>query len=348
MVRSLSERTRSTCQRLLRKSVAVTCGKVKKSLGTKRGVAAALSRMCKNKELLRVSRGTYVPHACNDLSIPTSVFPWWGSKKRLVRPLVSIILTEVLRARCEGIRASRIVSPFVGTGIVEVTLQNLGEEVRAFDTDSRVVNMHRALRTAALRKLVARHFAYEVCRLRKQSAAQQVKRYKHILRDAVLSSSKSHGEAQLAARWNLGMRCSFFGMLRRSSGFVRSKPSKIAVGRICRALEGHRGLGNACARKDVFDVLRDTPRRDFLFLDPPYLLESSERQYEGGDFGLEKHAKLANALKGRNFVLCHREDPSIRDLYKWCEILVVPQIMNINRAGKSGMEMIIIGRKSGV
>lgn len=345
MPRSISERTRCACHRILRNSIAVTCGKVKQAVGTTRGVTASMSRMCKDKELLRISKGTYVRHYCKDLSIPTSIFPWWGSKKRLVRPLVSIILTELLRKRTRKIRETRIVSPFAGTGIVEATLRNLGKEVQAFDTDSRVVNMHRALGTEAQRKLVARHFSKEVRLLRKQPADLQAQRYKLLLRDAVLSSSKSQGEAQLAARWNLGMRCSFFGMLRRSSSFVRSKSKQINVSRVCRAIKMHRGLGSACALKDAFAVLRDTPRSDFLFLDPPYLLDTSERQYEGGDFGLAEHTKLAIALRDRNFVLCHREDPVIRRLYKGCEILVLPQIMNISRADKSGMEMVIIGRR---
>ena len=346
MARSISERARGACRRILRNSVAVTCGKVKRAVGTNRGVTASLSRMCRKNELLRINKGTYVRNLCGELSIPTSIFPWWGSKKRLVRPLVSIILTELLRKRIKGQRETRIVSPFVGTGIVESTLRNLGKEVRAFDSDSRVVNMHRALGTEAQRKSVARHFSNEVCILRKRPEDLQVHRYKRLLRDAVLSSSNSEGEAKLAARWNLGMRCSFFGMLRRTSSFVRGKPKQIDVSRVCRAIENHRGLGRACALKDVFAVLRDSPRSDFLFLDPPYLLDTSaERQYEGGDFGPAEHAKLAKALRGRNFVLCHREDPVIRRLYKRCEILVLPQITNINRANKSGMEMVVIGRR---
>lgn len=282
--------------------------------------------------------------------IPTSIFPWWGSKRRLVRPLVSIIISEKLRQNKAKLRPSSakaaLVSPFAGTGIVEATLQNMGEAVCAYDADPRIVNMHRSLRTPSRRKEVSVAFGKEAKALRGRNPTKQIVRYKTVLRDAVLQSQNIKGAAQLAARWNLGMRCSFLGMLRRGSSFSTLRASTLNVNRIRRALEAHKGLGSACARKDVFSVLRNTPRERLLFLDPPYLLDKAECQYEAGNFGFAEHARLARELQGRDFILCHREDPAIRKLYNGCEILKLPRIMNINRASKSGDELVIVGRRS--
>lgn len=143
------------------------------------------------------------------------------------------------------------------------------------------------------------------------------------------------------------MKCAFYGMLRSKSTLVEERLDCLRVDSICEAIEAHRGVGSQCRQVDMFDVIKEvaSKRRDtVLFLDPPYLVDESEGQYQAGDFTLQQHQALAKALRGRTFVLCHREDSRVRQLYADCEIVKLPVIMNINAAGKRPEEIVIVGR----
>ena len=334
------------CERARRSQLVLTSASLAAALGKRSTRAApALRAMCANGTLLRIGRGKYVVNrlspAARAAAAPTRIFPWWGSKQRALNVLVSVLLEETARNKC-----SAVVSPFAGSGIVEGTLRNLGVPVQAFDLDANIVNMHKALTTAARRREVACEFQAEVSRLRRRSQATRPGCFKRTLRDPVLQSQCVSGDAATAVRWNIAMRCSFNGMLRRGATFIPQNLQTLRVAHVCRAFFQHRGVGMCCARRDVFDVLRKAPSDALLFLDPPYLLETAECQYQAGDFGLQKHSDLARELRGRNFVLCHRDDAKIRKLYApWCEIVTLRRIMRINRAGKSGAEILVIGRR---
>jgi len=341
-------RVRLACERLSRQTLVLTSGHLRAHLrgGNAARAQVALRGLCKQGDLVRLGNDRYVAnHLRGTLRrhIPTHIFPWWGSKRKHVVPLVSIIQEE--RRRMGKSRA--VTSPFTGTGVVEGTLRNLGVRVRAFDLDPNVVNMHRALSTEERRAGMAVAFAKEVSDLRRRDQKARRALYKKRLRDGTLKSKRTDGHPTLAVRWNLGMRCSYLGKLRASSTFVSSKLQSLRAASVAEAFSRHRGIGGACSQRDVFTVLKEAPRKDLIFLDPPYLLAKAEGQYEAGDFCIEQHSRLARALAGRHFVLCHREDPAIRALYAdWCEVLTLPSIMNITREGKKTAEMVIVGRGS--
>ena len=343
-----AHRVRLACERLARQTLVLTSGHLRGHLrgGNAASAQVALRGLCKQGDLVRLGNDRYVAnHLRGTLRrhIPTHIFPWWGSKRKLVVPLVSIIQEELRR-----MGATRAVtSPFTGTGVVEGTLRNLGVRVRAFDLDPNVVNTHRALSTEERRAGMAAAFTKEVSDLRHRSQEARRVLYKKRLRDGTLNSKRTGGHSTLAVRWNLGMRCSFLGKLRASSTFVSSKLQSLRAANVAEAFMRHRGIGGACSLRDVFTVLEEAPQNDLVFLDPPYLLEKAEGQYEAGDFCIEQHRRLARALAGRYFVLCHREDPAIRVLYDdWCEVWPLPSIMNINREGKKTAEMVVVGRGS--
>ena len=330
-----------SCACLFARSLILTRASLQeKSRATASAARRALLRACARGLLLRVSRGSYIWNYLSDPArVPTSIFPWWGSKRRHVRVLVSILRAEQLRAG-----DCAVTSLFAGTGVVEATLRNMKAKVVAYDLDARVVNMHRALSTAARRAEVARVFRSEVKAMRRRARSARAVRHRKRLREEVLSATTAWGDPVLAARWNLGLRCSYLGLL--SGAFVSERLDSLRVERVCRALVEHRGLGPACRFKDAFAALRATPAQHLLFIDPPYLLEAAERQYSAGDFGPREHARLARELRGRHFVLCHREDRAIRKLYGgWCQILRLARIMSINRVSKSGLELVIIGQR---
>ena len=330
------------CARLFAKTLIVTRSSLQNKLrATSSATQRALQKACARGLVLRVSRGAYISNHLSDLAlVPTPIFPWWGSKRRHVRALVSILMAEQLLAE-----DTAITSLFAGTGVVEATLRNMKAKVLAYDLDAHVVNMHRALGTEAGRAEVARVFRSEVQAMRQRKRSLRAERYRKRLRDEVLQASSVSGDPVLAARWNLGLRCSYLGVL--TGSFVPGRLDSLRVERVCRALMDHQGLGVACRYKDAFAALRATPSHHLLFIDPPYLLERPEKQYRAGDFGISEHIQLAQALRGRHFVLCHRDDKSIRKLYEnWCQIIRMSRIMTINRIEKSGRELVIIGRRT--
>jgi site-specific DNA-adenine methylase len=347
--RSLAEAAaRRACARVSEERLLITGATLQAAArgATAEGARRALRGLCNSGVLLRVGRDQYVLADPGGAELrrttPTTVFPWWGSKKKALGLLVAIVRGEMARAK-----ATAVVAPFVGTGIVEGALRNQGVAVRAFDKDPNVVNMHVALSTPARRKRLCAHFRREVGVLRRCKRDERHRRFKRLLRDDVLASRQSRGAPLQAARWLLGTKCAFYGMLRNRSTLVEERLDCLRVGPICEAIKAHRGVGSRCKRGDVFDIVKEvaSKRRDtLLFLDPPYLVEDGERQYQAGDFTLQQHQALAKALRGRSFVLCHREDGRIRQLYSDCEIIRLPAIMNINAAGKRPEELVIIGR----
>ena len=346
MVKDVRERAARACVRISQRRLVITGPALKSATGdvSLTTTRKLLKSMCENGSLLRAGYGQYIlcPLARSELEMsrPTTVFSWWGSKKRQLGLLVAILHRELAKAN-----ASTVVAPFVGTGVVEGALKNQGVRVQTFDKDPNIVNMHVALSTAARRKRLCAHFRQEVSALRRCGKEKRKRRFKRRLRDDVLTTRQSKGSTNQAARWLLGMKCSFYGMLRKSSAIVPHRPNALRVNAICEAIAEHRGIGSDCRKGDVFDVVSATSKKALLFLDPPYLMANDkETQYQAGDFTLEQHTALATALKGRSFVLCHREDAHIRNLYKGCEIIQLPAIMRINGVGKRREEMVVIGR----
>ena len=105
-----------------------------------------------------------------------------------------------------------LVSPFVGTGVVEGALTNLGHTVRASDLDVNIVNAHKALSSPARRAATARHFEAEYSRLsRAKTERLRGALYKKTLRDVVLRSQRAHGCPLRAAQFALAQKCTFNG-----------------------------------------------------------------------------------------------------------------------------------------
>jgi len=68
--------------------------------------------------------------------------------------------------------------------------------------------------------------------------------------------------------------------------------------------------------KDFEKLIRQYDREEsFFYCDPPYF--ATEDYYDGGGFGQDDHARLANCLCGMNgkFLLSYNDCPEIRELY---------------------------------
>lgn len=170
---SADSSVRRACVRVADKRLVITGAALKSATrgtaatSTLDGARRALRNLCGSGVLLRIGRDMYVlanPGGTElQKSTPTTVFPWWGgSKKKTLGMLVAMVRGELARTK-----ATTVVAPFVGTGIVEGALRNQGVCVRAFDKDPNIVNMHVALGTPARRKRLCTHFRREVSALRR-------------------------------------------------------------------------------------------------------------------------------------------------------------------------------------
>lgn len=343
------------CLRLFKTHSFVCADSVKPALRRLPGEARVrvqrhLQALCANKKLTRAGRGQYAPSApvAAEQAVPTQVFPYQGSKRRM-----TVLLASVLRNEMAIGKRKSILSAFAGTGVVEGTLRNLGIKVHAVDLNHNIVNVHLALRTSRRRAMVIKHLRNETTALRRcSSEAARKQRFRKVLRDGVLKSRRTTGCTLSAARWILGQKMAFLGMLTRTSVLDVDRVKSFDVDQAARQVACHVGIGDCCSHTDAFTAIRRAAASQLLFLDPPYLCEKQPtkstkcRQYSAGDFGLEEHKQLAEALKGKHFVLCHRDSPEIRALYEDCEIITAAPIMQLNRVGASRNELLIIGRPS--
>ena len=307
-----------------------------------------LQTLCKLRMLTRAGPGQYVPEVSAALqgSVPTQVFPYQGSKRKMTTVLASVLRNEMAIGKCRS-----VLSTFAGTGVVEGTLRNMGVRVKAVDLNRNIVNVHAALRTPRMRAEVVKRFRNEAMALRRCSTeAAKKQRFRNVLRDGVLKSRRTKGCALSAARWILGQKMAYLGMLTSTSALALDRVAPLDVGFVARQVANHKGLGDRCSYKDAFQAVRESRASQLLFLDPPYLCDkqpvegAKTRQYTAGDFGMVQHEELARRLKGKHFVLCHRDHLAIRALYAGCEIVTAAPIMNLNRAGACRNELLIIGR----
>ena len=129
-------------------------------------VRDAVKRLSEAGRLQRIAPGVVVIgcHPNIHTLLPSTVFPWWGSKRKMAPALISLLHAELRRRKKRA-----IVSPFLGSGVAEGALVNRGHRVVAFDLNANIVNVHRALSNATRRAATARHFIREHNRLSRSS-----------------------------------------------------------------------------------------------------------------------------------------------------------------------------------
>eukprot|EP00959_Pyramimonas_sp_CCMP1952_P192997 4035602-Pyramimonas_sp.AAC.1 len=62
-------------------------------------VRGAVARLCRAGKVRRIAPGRYVLSDQQDVqsAIPTAVFPWWGSKRKMAPALVALLGAEKVR-----------------------------------------------------------------------------------------------------------------------------------------------------------------------------------------------------------------------------------------------------------
>ena len=205
-------------------------------------------------------------------------------------------------------KRAKVMSPFVGGGSFELALVARGHEVTAYDG-------HEPLSTFWSHALRERD---NLAQLAMQLRPLTKRMYQH-LKMIVASMSAS---LEMAAAFFIINRTSYSG-LSMSGGMS----TKITEAETVNAINRIRDLDAPSLRVGHGDFRDTIPRHpdDFVYADPPYLLEKPRDRLYGtrGDMHMGfDHEALAELLNSRgNWLLSYNDCPRVRSMYSGCEFI---------------------------
>jgi site-specific DNA-adenine methylase len=329
------------CEHIADKKIAVDATDIMPCVKTRTDAQRALQTLCANEYLLRLRAGKYVPKGHDDsMQVPGPIFPWVGSKRKMAPVLLSVLIREMKIQKC-----TKIVSPFMGSGVVEGALRSLRIRVQCSDLNKDLINIHRVLSDTKCRRQMAARFQEEHRRL---SQAKSLAKKKFIFKHHLLANTpKRKADPGAAAKFTLALKSVFNSLLTPRANYNHEKFMTINAKRTSERIRDYEGGVGSCHKRNAFEVIKKARKDDLIFLDPPYLLDKTDQnQYAAGDFDLQAHQKLAKSLQGKRFLLCHRWSETIARLYRkqGCRVLIASAIMKMNKKGASRREMMIVGR----
>jgi site-specific DNA-adenine methylase len=199
--------------------------------------------------------------------------------------------------------AHTVVSPFLGSGKVELALLRRGLRVQGSDAWRPLVTLYEAA-LARPSELAARLNAL-------QTPSRQ--EYRELL------AAEPTDALDQAARVYQVLHNSYDGEWGKYA--PRKPASACALHRLLRDASARARLTVTC--RDAFEVLSELRPGVVLYLDPPYLLKG-RRRYPTADHSLAFHRRLATALRECPvpFALSVNDAPQAHQLYgDWCATL---------------------------
>lgn len=265
----------------------------------------------------------------NQLSIRTSntsPLRYVGGKSKACKKL-----DEIFRSNFDIKKIKTIISPFVGGASFEFYLQNkYSFDIIANDKFIPLCNFWNACKT---------HNS-ELCDNLLSLIDKITKKEFSLYRDLIMKLNDD--ELQQAIYYFVINRCSFSGST-LSGGFSQESSKKrftiSSIDRI-RKLD----LTNFEIHNNDFTKFIDSHKDDFMFLDPPYYLETSSKLYGfNGDMHEDfNHDELYSILQHRtNWMMTYNNCEYIRDLYKNFIIIDVDWNYGMNKSKKSS-EIVIL------
>ena len=201
---------------------------------------------------------------------------------------------------------SVMASPFLGGGSIELAFAAQGTRVHAYDGFKPLVKFWReVLRDPSAIAAIARR--HQPMTSTSFKAVREM-----LLADEILDELPDNLVAALlyiiirSSYSMMGLAAGPTGLSKRQGSFTPS---------IIDRLESFQSNGLSVEHADFTDSIARHPN-DFLYCDPPYLIQS---KLYGIDADMHKdfdHHKLASLLKSRdNWALSYNDSPEIRDLY---------------------------------
>jgi DNA adenine methylase len=240
-----------------------------------------------------------------------------GGKTRAVKEIIKYFPPDV----------DRVCSPFLGGGSIELELVSRGVEVFGYDIFEPVVDF------------------WQVLLKNPKKLAQRVRKYYPLTRskfyDLQSTFSNVKTQEERAAIFFVLNRASFSGTTLSggmSPDHPRFTPTAIA------ALERFE-VEHFHVQKMDFKLSLEKHRYDFLYLDPPYLLENPNLYGTKGDThkGFD-HLGLAEILTKRGgWILSYNDCPEVRKMYKGFNILTPQWAYGMNTDKKSN-ELLILSK----
>ncbi len=241
-----------------------------------------------------------------------------GGKTRAVQEIIKYFPPDV----------EMVCSPFLGGGSIELELVSRGVEVFAYDIFNPVVDFWQGLLKNPKR------------------LAQRVRKYYPLTRSRFYelqdTFAKVRGQEERAAVFFVLNRASFSGTT-LSGGMSPGHPR--FTERAINALERFEVDHFHVAKLDFHESLAKHAK-DFLYLDPPYLLANPNLYGTRGDThkGFD-HAGLAKVLTHRgDWILSYNDCAEIRDLYAGFTMLT-PQWKYGMSADKKSKELLILSKE---
>jgi DNA adenine methylase len=270
---------------------------------------------------MNISVDLFTPHVASNLiwkykeeksSYPKSPLRYPGGKARAVSILLSLIPSNI----------EVLVSPFIGGGSLEIAIAHLGIKVLGFDIFDPLVSFWQELLTNPSR------------------LADNVQKYipleKKIFYE--LQDSYPSNRLDIATQFYVLNRASFSGATMSggmSPGHPRFTQSSIDYLR-------QFFLPNLYVQKQDFHLTLSYETNSFLYLDPPYLIESNLYGRKGNTHKDFDHHGLWKLLKNRNnWIMSYNNCDEIRDLYKDFRILF-PEWKYGMSSSKQSKEIIIL------
>lgn len=217
-------------------------------------------------------------------------------------------------------------SPFVGGGSVEIELANRGTRVYAYDVFTPLVVFWQELLQNSV------------------GLANKVKEYKLLSKTKFYNLQKSFlnlkNRREIASAFFVLNRASFSGTTLSggmSPGHPRFTESSIE------RLEAFK-VPNLSV--DELDFKESIPlhKTDFLYCDPPYLINRNLYGIKGSTRGGFDHESLADLLRSRDgWVLSYNDRPEIRSMYEGHPIIKPEWAYGMNKTKKSS-ELLILSK----
>jgi len=270
---------------------------------------------------MNLSLNLFTPHVASNLiwrlkeekgSYPKSPLRYPGGKARAVSILLHLIPGDI----------DLLVSPFLGGGSLEIAVAHLGVRVIGFDIFDPLVVFWQELLTnpTQLADKVQEYFPLD-------------KKYFYDLQDTYPST-----RLEIAAQFFVLNRASFSGATMSggmSPGHPRFTQSSIDYLRNFR-------LPNLVVQKQDFHLTLFYEKDSFLYLDPPYLIESKLYGRKGNTHKDFDHDGLWRLLQKRdNWILSYNNCDEIKEMYKDFRILY-PEWKYGMSTSKQSREIIIL------
>jgi DNA adenine methylase len=220
-----------------------------------------------------------------------------GGKSRAVKHILPLFPAGV----------SKVVSPFMGGGSVEINLANQGINVFAYDKFSPLIFCWQLINYAPVEfaSVIKKNYP-----LTKASFYREQKRYCSLL------EADNFMEVRLElALWFFILNRSSFNGTTLSGGC--SNPSKRFTQSSIDRVRNWQKLDNLKVGYADFKESLNAHRDAFIFADPPYLIKSNLYGINGSHHKNFDHQGLFDLLNKRDgWILCYNDCSTIRELYK--------------------------------